>query len=150
MFQGEHLCMFLHQICSHALHIKLYNNWSRYDLGGHPKNFDVCCFHAKFDPNALHVKIIIIKKDWSKAVLHIIILNSEFSILFFITFPACFSIPKIFSNLNSNCSNLSLRNLQEQVKKAFCYQKLFWPLTVWKNCSITKTIFSLSRSEQFW
>ena len=31
-----------------------------------------------------------------------------------------------FSNLNSNCSNLSyLRNLQEQVKKAFCYQNLF-------------------------
>ena len=28
-----------------------------------------------------------------------------------------------------------MRNLQEQVKKAFCYQKLFWPLTVWINCS---------------
>ena len=29
-----------------------------------------------------------------------------------------------FSKLNSNCSNLlDLRNLQEQVKKAFCYQK---------------------------
>ena len=25
--------------------------------------------------------------------------------------------------------------LQEQVKKAFCYQKLFWPFTVWINCS---------------
>ena len=36
----------------------------------------------------------------------------------FLTFPACFSIPIIFSNLNSNCSNLLyLRNLQEQVKK---------------------------------
>ena len=44
----------------------------------------------------------------------------------FLTFSACFSIPIIFSNLNLNCSNLpSLRNLQEQVKKAFCYQKLF-------------------------
>jgi hypothetical protein len=31
------------------------------------------------------------------------------------------------SNLNSNFSNLSdLKNLQEQVKKAFCYQTLFW------------------------
>ena len=31
-------------------------------------------------------------------------------------------------NLNSNCSNLlDMRNLQEQVKKAFCFQKLFWP-----------------------
>ena len=46
--------------------------------------------------------------------------------LIFLTFPACFKIPIFFSNLNSNCSNLSdLRNLQEQVKKAFCYQKLF-------------------------
>ena len=54
----------------------------------------------------------------------------------FLTFPACFSIPKIFFNLNFNCSNLSiLRNLQEQVKKAFCYQKLFWPFTVWINYS---------------
>ena len=43
-----------------------------------------------------------------------------------LTFPACFLIPIIFSNLNSNCSNLlDMRNLQEQVKKAFCYQKLF-------------------------
>ena len=54
----------------------------------------------------------------------------------FLTFPACFSIAIIFSNLNYNCSNLlDMRNLQEQVKKAFCYQKLFWPFTVWINCS---------------
>ena len=36
--------------------------------------------------------------------------------------------PISFSNLNmnSNCSNLlDTRNLQEQVKKAFCHQKLF-------------------------
>ena len=46
--------------------------------------------------------------------------------LFFLTFPADFSIPIIFSNLNYNCSNfLDQRNLQEQVKIAFCYQKLF-------------------------
>jgi hypothetical protein len=55
---------------------------------------------------------------------------------YFLTFPACFWIPIIFSNLNYNCSNfLDLRNLQEQVKKAFCYQELFWPFTVWINCS---------------
>ena len=42
----------------------------------------------------------------------------------------------IFSNLNSNCSSLlDLRNLQEQVKNAFCYQKLFLPFTVWIDCS---------------
>ena len=28
-----------------------------------------------------------------------------------------------------------MRHLQEQVKKAFCYQKLFWSFTVWINCS---------------
>ena len=64
----------------------------------------------------------------------------------------------IFSSLNFNCSNLLyLRNLQEQVKKAFCYQKLFWPSTVWRNCSsdlknfeITRTICSKNKmSEQF-
>ena len=42
--------------------------------------------------------------------------------------------------MNSNCSNL-----QEQVKKAFCYQKLFWPFTVWINCSSDLNFFSNSR-----
>ena len=28
-----------------------------------------------------------------------------------------------------------MRNLWEQVKKTLCYQKLFWPFTVWINCS---------------
>ena len=56
--------------------------------------------------------------------------------LTFLTFPAGFWIPILFSNLNLNCSNLwDMRNLQEQVKKAFCYQKLFWPFTAWINCS---------------
>ena len=67
--------------------------------------------------------------------------NYESSLLYFrgykvsfLTFPACFSIPIIFSNLNYNCSNsLDMRNLQDQVKKAICYQKFFWPLTAW-NC----------------
>ena len=57
-------------------------------------------------------------------------------------------------------------------KKAFCYQKLFWPITIWIDCfsdlksfadswpsasnfksfsrSLYRTIFSHSRSEQFW
>ena len=44
----------------------------------------------------------------------------------FSTFSCMFLNPNIFSNLNSNCSNLyDVRNLQEQVKKAFCCQKLF-------------------------
>ena len=50
------------------------------------------------------------------------------------------------SKMNSNCSNLlDLRNLQEQVKKAFCYQRLFWPFTVWINCSSDLEIFANSR-----
>ena len=62
----------------------------------------------------------------------------------FSNFSCMFLNPNIFfSNLNSNCSNLlAMRNLQEQVKKAFCYQKLFWPFTVWINCS--------SDWEKFW
>ena len=91
----------------------------------------------------------------------------------FLTFPADFYIPLIFSNLSYNHSNfLNLRNLQEQVKKVFCYlpdiiltfhclNKLFkWSQKFWKFSafsfefqiffSITRTIFSHSRSEQFW
>ena len=52
-------------------------------------------------------------------------------LIYFLTFTACFQIPNICSNLNLNCSNLlDMRNLQEQVKKTFCYQKLFCPFTV--------------------
>ena len=35
-----------------------------------------------------------------------------------------------------------MRNLSEQVKKAFCYQKLFWPFTGWTNCSSNLKIFA--------
>ena len=38
-----------------------------------------------------------------------------------------------------------MRNFQEQVKKAFCYQKLFWPFTVWINCSSDLKNFANSR-----
>ena len=70
--------------------------------------------------------------------------------LYFLTFPACFSIPIIFSNLNYNCSNsLDMRNLQEQVKKAFCFQKLFWPFTVWINCSSDLKSFANSWPSNF-
>ena len=45
-------------------------------------------------------------------------------------------MPILFSNLNYNCSNLlDIRNLQEQVKKAFCYQKLFRTFTGLISCS---------------
>ena len=56
-------------------------------------------------------------KDWTNSsYLKKVKKNSNFSSR---------KIPIIFSNLNSNCSNsLYLRNLQEEVKKAFCYQNL--------------------------
>ena len=48
--------------------------------------------------------------------------------------------------MHFNCSNLlDLRNLQEQVKKAFCYQTLFWPFTVWINCPSDLKNFANSR-----
>ena len=40
---------------------------------------------------------------------------------------------------------LDLRNIQEQVKKAFCYQKLSWPFTVWINCLSDLKKFANSR-----
>ena len=41
----------------------------------------------------------------------------------------------IFSNFGD------IRNLQEQVKKTSCYQKLFWPITAWINCSSDLKIY---------
>ena len=40
-----------------------------------------------------------------------------------------------------------MKNLQEKVKKAFCYLKLFWPFTVWINCSSDLKNFANSRLE---
>ena len=69
-------------------------------------------------------------------------LSQAWKIMYFPAIP----IPIIFSNFEFNCSNLSsLRNLQEQVKKAFCYQELFWPFTVWINCSSDLKNFENSR-----
>ena len=39
---------------------------------------------------------------------------------------------------------MDLRNLQEQFKKTFCYQKLFWPFTVRINCSSDRKTFENS------
>ena len=48
--------------------------------------------------------------------------------------------------MNSHYSNLlDVRNLQEQVKKAFCYQKFFWLFTVSINCSSDLKNFDNSR-----
>ena len=89
-----------------------------------------------------------------------------FNQTYFLTFLAWFSIPIIFSNLNSDCSKvLDLRNLQEQVKKAFCFKN--WSdldFTVQINFAnsqafsvefqkfffITRTIFIHNRLGKFW
>ena len=67
----------------------------------------------------------------------------------FSNFSCMFLNPSIFFNLNTNCSNLTnlldMRNLQEQAEKAFCYQKLFWPFTVWINCSSDLNHFANSQ-----
>ena len=43
-----------------------------------------------------------------------------------------------------------MRNLQEQVKKAFCHQKLFWPFTVCINCSSDLKFFANSQPQFSW
>ena len=37
-----------------------------------------------------------------------------------------------------------MRNFQEPVEKAFCYQILFWPFNVWMNCSSDLKNFATS------
>ena len=65
----------------------------------------------------------------------------------FLTVPEDFWMPIFFSNFIFIFSNLlDLRNLQEQVKKAFCYQTLFWQFTVWINCSFDLKIFANLKS----
>ena len=77
-------------------------------------------------------------------------LDSVWKEIAFSKFSCMFLNPNIFSNLNSDCSALlDIRNLQKQVKKTFCYQKLF-SLEFQKFFSITRTIFSHNRTEQFW
>ena len=55
--------------------------------------------------------------------------------IYFLTFPACFWIPIIFSNLNSNCSNFYKIWETSRNKLKRHHQKLFWPFTVRTNCS---------------
>ena len=99
------------------------------------------CFHGFYMcSKILHIICIHILPRCGPSVYCILVngmLEKAFHAHFpFLSFPACFWIPIIFSNLNSNCSDLlDLRNLQEQVKKALCYQTLLLPFTVWVNCS---------------
>ena len=58
----------------------------------------------------------------------------------------------MFANFNYSCSNvLDLRNLQEQVKKVFCFKHSSdLSFQFQKVFSLTRTFFSQLRSEQFW
>ena len=53
-------------------------------------------------------------------------------------FSCMFLNPNNFFHLNSNCSNLLY--FQEQVEKAFRYQKLFWPHTI-RNGHFNQRLF---------
>ena len=109
------------------------------------------CFHGFYMcSKILHIICIHILPRCGPSVYCILVngmLEKAFHAHFpFLSFPACFWIPIFFSNLNSNCSDLlDLINLQEQVLKAFCYQILFWPFTVWTNCFSDLKIFENSR-----
>ena len=60
----------------------------------------------------------------------------------FLFFLAFFYIPIFFSNMNYNYSNLlRLKNIQQQVTKAFCNQKLFWTFTVWTKGAFTNYVY---------
>jgi hypothetical protein len=69
----------------------------------------------------------------------------------FLIFPACFSIPIIFSNFDFNCSNLSsLRNLQEQTSEYFvrfkdlnAISKNVWP-SLWRTGWQKKDVLRIS------
>ena len=102
----------------------------------------MCSWVAEIMPDQLFWPLVQISNFWIQ-----IVPCMQFPIYeLFLNFPACFWIPIFFSSLNSNCSNLlDMRNRKEQVKKAFCYQKLFWPVTVQTNCSSDFRIFENSR-----
>ena len=81
-------------------------------------------------------------RSWDEDIYFYFCVNRNF----WLYFKDVSKIQIIFSNLNSNCSNLwDMRNLQEQVKKVLCYQKLFWPFTVWMNCFSDLKNFANSR-----
>ena len=76
--------------------------------------------------------------DVRRSTIEINLFQKKTYILMTFSNSSCrFLNPKlIFSNLIYNFSNVvEPRNLQEQVKKAFCYQKLFWPFTLQINFS---------------
>ena len=82
--------------------------------------------------------------------------NSRFCNTFYLTFNSkkseffqflCFFLnPSDFFQFEFICSYFwDMRNLQEQVEKELYYQKLFWPFTVWTNCSSDLKTFVNSR-----
>ena len=64
----------------------------------------------------------------------------------FVVFPkfALVEFPTKWIRINRG-PGVYLWNLQEQVRKAFCYQELFWTFAVWTNCSSDLIFFANSR-----
>ena len=63
----------------------------------------------------------------------------------FSNFSCMFLNPNNFFQFEFIICYIGMRNLQEHVKKAFCYPQLFWPITVWINCSSDLKCFANSR-----
>ena len=93
------------------------------------KNGDDCVrFKDSYHSNGAvimdnHPLMIMAREEQRNLLRHPLCLSLGINSVYFLTFPVGFLNPNHFSNLNYNCSNaLDLRNLQEQVKKAFCFK----------------------------
>ena len=85
-------------------------------------------------------------KAFFEAILISTLTPTHFHKILFSNFFCMFLNP----NLNFKYSNLLvMRNLREQVKKAFSYQKLFWPFTVQTNCFKYLKTFAKTFSLEF-
>ena len=109
----------LHRSCW-APQIHTWRTSSRVEIGG-TSTLYVSCYHELLKRKKKHQKeherkIVVKLPLYPLSLKQVLKMYNNF-----LTFPACFWIPIIFSTLNFNCSNLfDMRNLQEQVKKAFC------------------------------
>ena len=87
--------------------------------------------------NEVTNKVKVCTAFWKKGLTRFLIFPGQFRInvtKYFLTFPACLGSQRFFLVWVYNHSNLlNMQNLQEQVKKAFCYQKLFWLFIIWVN-----------------
>ena len=127
-----------------ALYIQLKTNWKQKVCLQQPAMF---CFSNNLHNGAEALSLPIVDTTYCNMTILFYKDICKWQSIF-LTFPTCFWIPISFFNLNSNCSNsLDMRNIQEHVKKSFCYQKLFTVLVTSKILQIL--CLQNRRSEQF-